>query len=69
MPAVELGLESGNLAQLSRANRREIFRVAEEQAPLVTEPVMEADFAMRALLREIGRYLAELKVHGCFPEV
>src|SRR2546427_6533101 len=42
-PLVELRLEPGHVAELSRADRREVTRVREENGPAVADPVVKAD--------------------------
>ena len=41
--AVERELEAGDLAELGRADGREVLRMGEEHAPAVAEPLVEAD--------------------------
>ena len=41
--AVELGLDLGHVAELGRADRREVLRVREQHGPRVADPVVEAD--------------------------
>ena len=44
---VELGLDPGHVAELGRADRREVLRVREQHRPGVADPVVEADRALR----------------------
>ena len=50
---VELGLESGHVAELGGADRREVLRMREQDRPLVPDPFVEADLAFRRLRGEV----------------
>ena len=55
----ELGLELGHLAELGRADGREVGRVREQDRPRVADPVMELDRPLRRLGLEVGRDVAQ----------
>ena len=61
---VPLGLQARHFAELGRADRREVLRVAEEQAPRIAQPLVEADRTLGALLFEVRRGLAEEDAHA-----
>jgi len=61
---VELRLDAGHVAELGGADRREILRMGEQDAPGIPEPIMEADMALGRIGLEIGGGFAELKCHG-----
>ena len=62
---VELALQAGDLAELGRADRREVLRVREEDSPSVAQPLVEVDRAVGGLGGEIGGDVAQLKCHLC----
>src|SRR4029078_7773582 len=55
---VELRFEPRHIAELGRANRREILRMRKQYSPAVADPVMEADRAFSRFGREIRRVVA-----------
>ena len=63
VPAVELGLDLGHVAELGRADRGEVLRVREQHGPRVADPVVEADRAFRRLRLEVGCRVADLQSH------
>src|SRR2546428_2040823 len=58
VPLVELGLETGHVAELSGANGREVLRMREEDCPLVADPFVEVDLPLRGLSGEIRRLVS-----------
>ena len=60
---VELGLELGHVAELGRADRREVLGVREQDAPGVAEPLVEADVAFGGFGLEVGGGVADAKRH------
>src|SRR5450631_4178295 len=63
VPAVELGLCFGHVAELGRADRSEVLRVREEDAPRVAEPLVEADVALTRVGLEVWGHVAKLQCH------
>ncbi len=61
---LELGLEPGHVAQLGRADRREVLRVGEQDRPAVADPLVEVDRAFRGLGREVRCFVAYPQCHG-----
>ena len=61
---VELRFELGHVAELGRADRREIFRVREQHRPRVADPLVEANGAFGCLGLEIRSDIAKLKRHS-----
>ena len=59
--AVEFALQAGHGAKLGGADRREILRMREQNAPAVAEPFVKADRPLRRIRFEIGRDLTELQ--------
>jgi hypothetical protein len=55
---VELGLELRHVAELGRADRREILRMRKQDRPAVADPFVKADAALRRLRGEIGYLIA-----------
>src|SRR5690606_14803389 len=51
-------------AELRRADRREVFRVREEDRPSVADPVMEPNQALVGLGGEIGTRIVDPQAHG-----
>ena len=60
---VELGLDLRHVAELGRADRREVARVREEHGPRVADPVVELDRAFRRLGLEVRCGFTELNCH------
>ena len=60
---VELGLDLGDVAELGRADRREVLRMAEQHTPGVAEPLVEVDLALRRVGGEVGGDVAEANGH------
>ena len=60
---VELGLEPGHVAQLGRADRREVLGVREQHAPRPAEPLVKADAALGRFRLEVGCDVAKLQCH------
>ena len=50
---VELRLDLGHVAELGRADRREVLRVREQHAPGIADPVVKLDFSFGGLGLEI----------------
>ena len=65
---VELILELGGKAQLGGAHRGEVGGVGEQDAPAVTEPLVETDLAGAGVLLEIGGDVAESDADGVAPD-
>ena len=55
---VELRLDLGQVAQLGRADRREILGMREQDGPTVADPFMEPDAALGGFGLEVGRLAA-----------
>ena len=55
---VELGLQPRHVAELGRADGREILGVGEQYGPGIAEPVVELDVALRGVGFEIGSGVA-----------
>ena len=60
---VELGLDRRHVAELGRADRREVARVREEHAPRVAEPVMKRDASFGRVSLEIRGGFADRQSH------
>ena len=63
VPAVELGLDAGHVAELGGAYGREVARMREQDRPRVADPVVEADPALGGVRLEVGRGVADLQSH------
>ena len=61
--AVELRLDAGHVAELRRADRREVLRVREQHRPRVADPIVEADPSVRRVGLEVRCGVAELDAH------
>ena len=61
---LELGLDARHVAELRRADRREVLRVREQHRPRVADPVVELDRALGRVGLEIGCYVTKLSVIG-----
>ena len=64
---VEVGLARREGAQLGRADRCEVLRVREEDAPAVAEVVVEAERALGGLGGEVRGLVAQVEVPSCAP--
>src|SRR5689334_8596039 len=60
---VELGLETGHVAELGRANRGEILRVRKQNRPPRADPVVEVDLPLRGVGGEIGCFAVDPQCH------
>jgi hypothetical protein len=60
---VELGLQLGHGTELGRADRREVLGVAEEDGPVIADPLVEADLALGGRGGEIGGGVAQSDGH------
>src|SRR5205807_1391024 len=60
----ELGLKLGQISQFGGADRGEVLRMGEEDAPGVAQPVVEADRSLRGFGLEIGRGVADAERHS-----
>src|SRR5215204_6551810 len=65
--SVELGLDFGHVAELGGANRSEVLRMREQDAPRVANPFMKPDLALGGFSLEVWGCLADLKRHGDLP--
>ncbi len=54
IPLVEFRLHVRQSAQLGRADRREVLRVREQQAPAIAQPFVKADRAFSGLGLKVG---------------
>ena len=63
IPLLELGLESRHVAEFRRADRREILGMREKDRPLVADPFVEMDRALRGLGFEIGGGVVDAQGH------
>ena len=64
---VELGLQPGHVAELGRADRREVLRMREQDRPAVADPLVELDRALGGLGREVRRSGVDAKRHDETP--
>src|SRR5207244_5749940 len=64
---VEFRLEARHVAELGGADRREILRMREQDAPRVANPLMKADATLRAVGLEVGGNAADANAHGSPP--
>ncbi len=55
----EVGFESCNDAQLGGADRGKVLRVREQHSPIVADPLVKVDGAVRCFRREIGSYIVD----------
>src|SRR5215469_3431637 len=67
VPALELGAQLRDGAELGGAHRGEVLRVREQHRPRVTDPLMEPDPSVRRLCYKIRRCGAEPETHRAFP--
>jgi hypothetical protein len=65
---VELGLDLRHVAELRGAHRREILGVRKQHRPLVADPIVEADIALRRGRLEVGSCIAKRKCHVTPPD-
>src|ERR1700722_14705108 len=63
VPPVELGLDLGHVAQLGRADRREVLRMREQDRPRVTDPLVEVNRPLRGLGGEVRGDVPKRKTH------
>ncbi len=68
---VEFRLDAGHVAELCRADGREVTGVREEDGPGVADPVVEPDLAFRGFRLEVGGVVADrehvlLRMRWCF---
>src|SRR5919201_4310018 len=61
--AVELGLDLRHVAELGRADGREVLRVREQNRPGVTDPVVKRDRALRRLRLKVRCGVSDLQAH------
>ena len=59
IPLFQLRHDLGHRAEFRRADRREIFRMREEDAPAVAQPFVKVDRALSGLRRKIRRFVAQ----------
>src|SRR6185436_4742692 len=64
---VELGLESGHVAQLGGADRGEVLRMREQDRPLVADPLVKANLPFGGIRREIRGLVADSYRHMRSP--
>ena len=55
----KLGLQPGHVAQLRGADRREVFRMGEQDGPAIPYPLVEVDRALRRFGREVGCFVID----------
>ena len=69
--SIELRLDPRHVAQLGRADRREVLGMREENAPRAAQPFVEADRALGGRGLEVGGIAADGKwsAHVCAPRV
>ena len=60
---VPLGLQLGDVAELGRADRREVLGMGEQDAPAVAEPLVEVDAAFGGVSGEVGGLVTESDGH------
>src|SRR5690348_11780727 len=65
-PLIELRLQPCHVAELGRADRREVLRVREEDGPAISDPLMEVDRPIGRLRREVRRFGVDPERHA-FP--
>ena len=65
--AVEVRLDLRHVAQLRRADRREVLRMREEHRPRVADPVVKVDAPLRRLRLEVGCRVADMQCHSRPP--
>jgi hypothetical protein len=61
--AVEVRLDARHVAELGRADRREIARMGEQHGPAVPDPVVEVDAAFGGVGLEVGGGVADRQRH------
>ena len=59
----ELTLAPGEVAELGRTHRCEIFGMGEQYRPRVANPVMEANVTLGGFNFEVRSHIANLKTH------
>jgi hypothetical protein len=60
---VELRLDARHVAELGRADGREVLGMGEEDGPGVADPLVEADPALGGVRLEVRCRVAELQCH------
>ena len=60
----ELGLDLGHVAELGRADGREVLRMGEEDRPLVADPLVKLDLSLGRLGGEVGSDVVDTQGHG-----
>jgi hypothetical protein len=50
---LEVGLQARHVAELGRADGREVLRMREENGPVIADPIVEVDFAFRGVGAEV----------------
>src|SRR4029079_3519642 len=66
---VELGLQSGHVAELGRTDWGEILRMRAQDGPAVADPFVQADGALGGLRGEIRCVASDSQCHGLPPGV
>src|SRR6516165_3929790 len=64
---VELRLQPCHIAELGRADRREILRMREQDRPSVADPLMKVDFPFRGLGGEVRSRGIDSQRHSTSP--
>src|SRR5436305_15199349 len=64
---VELGLQPRHIAEFGRADRREIFRMREQDRPAIAHPPMEIDLPLCGHGSEVWSLGAGPQRHNTFP--
>ena len=64
---VELGLQPRHIAEFGRADRREIFRMREQDRPTIADPLMETDVPLCGLGREVWSLGVDPQRHDTSP--
>ena len=63
----ELGLDLRHVAELGGADRGEVLGVGKQDRPLVADPLVKTDLALRRFSGEVGSSVVEAKGHGFLP--
>ena len=59
----ELGLDLRHVAELGGADRGEVLRVGKQDRPLVADPLVKTDLAVRRFSAEVGSSVVEAQGH------
>ena len=64
IPHLELAFEARGRGKFGRADRGEVGRMREQDAPAIAEIVVEGDFAVGGFRREVRGIVAKTQRHG-----